>query len=193
MLAGSARSSARSRMVTKLMKRLALSIAATAILAIFLAPMSMADPTTNLQSEIDTARSESGCQAFQLDPLLNDVSQNIARESDEYVRHTARSMPTSPDATTGDADLMRLLRESGSAIVKAKLLEGYGDPDTGGPGDNEAKAIKATVVEGLSFGVFPDCTYTKYGFSAINDDSSQGWPSTAPRPYTVTALVVAAA
>jgi hypothetical protein len=102
-------------------------------------------------------------------------------------------MPTSPDATTGDADLMRALRESGSAIVKAKLLEGYGDPDTGGPGDNEAKAIKATVVEGLAFEVFPDCTYTKYGFSAINEDSSQGWPSTAPRPYTVTAVIVAAA
>jgi hypothetical protein len=175
------------------MKRVALSIAATANLMIFLAPVSVADPTAHLQSEIDAARIESGCPAFQLDPLLNDVSNNIDRETDEYVRHTARSMPTSPDATTGDADLMRVLRESGSAITKAKLLAGYGDPDTGGPGDNEAKAIKATILEGLAFEIFTDCTYTKYGLSVINDDSSQGWPSTAPRPYAVTALIVAAA
>jgi hypothetical protein len=172
----------------KLIKRVALSITATSILTIFLAPISMADPTAHLKSEIDAARSESGCPPFQLDPLLDDVSHTIARETDEYVRHTARSFPA-----TGDADLLRVLRESGSTIVKARLLEGYGDPNMGGPGDNEAKAVKATVVEGLAFGVFPDCTYTKYGFSGINDDSSQGWPSTAPRPYTVTALVVAAA
>jgi hypothetical protein len=172
----------------KLMKCVALSVTATVLLTIFLSPISMADPTTHLKSKIDAARSESGCPTFQLDPLLNDVSQTIARQTDEYVRHAARFFPG-----TGDADLMRVLRESGSRIVKAKLVEGYGDPDMGGPGDNEAKAIKATVVEGLAFGVFPDCTYTKYGFSAINDDSSQGSPSTPPKHYTVTALVVAAA
>jgi hypothetical protein len=177
----------------RITQRVALSITVTAILTIFLAPISMADPTTRLKSEIDAARSASGCPPFQLDTLLNDVSHNIARNTDEYVRHTSSFMPASPNAPSGDADLMRILRESGSRIVKAKLIEGYGDPNTGGPGDNEAKAIKATVMEGSAFGVFPDCAYTKYGFSAINDDGSQGWPSTAPRQYTVTALVVAAA
>jgi hypothetical protein len=172
----------------KLMKSAAVSVTATAVLTIFVAPISIADPIQHLKSEIDAARSQAGCPPFQSDPLLNDVSHTTARQTDEYVRHTSRFLPT-----TGDADLMRELRESGSRIVNAKLVEGYGDPNTGGPGDNEAKAITATVVEGSSYGVFADCRYTKYGFSAINDDSSQGWPSTAPRPYTVTAVVVAAA
>ena len=172
----------------KLMKLAALSIAATAVLTIFLAPISVADPTANLQSELDAARSESGCPPFQLDPLLNDISHNAAQQNDEYVRGAARFLPP-----TTDKDLMRVLREADSKIIKAKLITGYGDPRTGGPGDNESKAIKGAVVEGLAYGVFSDCTYTKYGFSAINDDSSQGWPSTAPRTYSVTSVVVAAA
>jgi hypothetical protein len=107
---------------------------------------------------------------------------------DDYVRHTARFLPT-----TSDSDLLRVMRESGYNTAKAKLLAGYGDYRTGGTGDNEAKAIKGTVLEGLGFEALPDCTYTKYGVSAINDDSSQGWPSTAPRTYTVTAVVLAGA
>jgi hypothetical protein len=85
------------------------------------------------------------------------------------------------------------MRESGYSAAKARLLIGYGDYRTGGTGDNEAKAIRGTVLEGLGFEALPDCTYTKYGVSAINDDSSQGWPSTAPRTYTVTAVVLAGA
>jgi hypothetical protein len=85
------------------------------------------------------------------------------------------------------------MREAGYNTNKARLLLGYGDYRVGGAGDNEAKAVKATVLQGLGFGTLSDCSYTKYGLSAINDDSSQGWPSTAPRTYTVTAVVVAAA
>jgi hypothetical protein len=172
----------------KLMKRVALSITATAILATFFAPTAAADPTAHLKSEIDAARSESGCPPLQLDPVLNDVSQRTAGEMDDYVKHTARSLPT-----TGDTDLLRVMRESGYSPAKAKLLVGYGDFRTGGAGDNEAKAIKGAVLQGLAFEALPDCTYTKYGVSAINDDSSQGWPSTAPRTYAVTAVVLAGA
>jgi hypothetical protein len=174
----------------KVAKHVALSITATTVMPLFLAPISTADPSTHLRSEIDVARSDAGCPPFQSDPFLNDVSHNIAEQTDEYVRHAARFFP--PAADTGDAALMRVLRESGSKIVKARLVAGYGDPNTGGPGDNESKGIKGAVVEGLAYGVFSDCGYTKYGFSAINDDSSQGWPSTAPRTYTVTTVIVAA-
>jgi hypothetical protein len=107
---------------------------------------------------------------------------------DDYVKHMARALPT-----TGDADLLRLMRESGYNTAKAKLLSGYGDYRTGGAGDNEAKAIRGTVLQGLGAEALTDCTYTKYGVSAMNDDSSEGWPSTAPRTYTVTVVVLAGA
>jgi hypothetical protein len=170
----------------KVMKRAVTSFTAAGICAIVLAPISSADPTTHLKSEVDAARGASGCPALQLDPTLSDVSQRTASETDEYVRHTARFLPI-----TGDTDVVRALRESGYNTVKAKLLLGYADDRTGGTGNNEAKAIKSTVLEGLAFEVFPDCAYKKYGVTVINDDSNQGWPSTAPRSYTVTAVVVA--
>jgi hypothetical protein len=176
------------------MKRVALSVTATAILAISFAPTSAADPTAHLQAEIDAARSESGCPPLQLDPVLNAVSQRVAHEVDDYVRHSSRDLPTSgegPPVALASGGVLRVMRESGYNTTKAKLLVGYGDYRTGGAGDNEAKAIKGTVLQGLGFEVLPDCTYTKYGVSAINDDSSQGWPSTAPRTYTVSTVVVA--
>ena len=191
---GAQRRSIPRREVIKIMKRFALSITVTAILATFTAPTSAADPTTHLKSEIDTARSESGCPPLQLDPVLNDVSQRIAREVDDYVRHAARTFPTTGEVdvlSSGRGGLLRVLRESGINTDKAKLLNGYGDYRIGGTGDNEAKAIKTTVLQGLGFEVLPDCTYTRYGLSAINDDSNEGWPSTAPRTYAVTTVVLA--
>jgi hypothetical protein len=83
------------------------------------------------------------------------------------------------------------MREAGYNTNKAKLLLGYGDDRMGGAGDNEDKAIKVAVLQGLGFEAIPDCGYTKYGFSAINDDNQGGWPSTPPRAYSVTAVVLA--
>jgi hypothetical protein len=169
------------------MKRAAVGITAAAILAIFFAPVSVADPTEQLRSQIDAARSEAGCPPFELDPILNDVSQRIVSEMADYVKHTARALPT------GDAELLGVMRDSGYHTAKARLLSGYGDYRTGGAGDNEAKAIRGTVLQGLGFEALDDCLYTKYGLSAISDDSSEGWPSTAPRSYTVTVVVLAGA
>jgi hypothetical protein len=178
----------------QLVKRVALSITATAALAISFAPTSAADPTAHLKAEIDAARSESGCPPLQLDPVLNGVSLRVAHEMDDYVRHSSSFLPTGgegPPVVEASGGVLRVMREAGYSTAKAKLLEGYGDYRTGGTGDNEAKAIKGTVLQGLGFEVLPDCTYTKYGISAINDDSSQGWPSTPPRTYAVTAVVMA--
>ena len=167
-------------------KRVAMSITMTAILTIVLAPISSADPTTHLKSEVDAARTGSGCPAYQSDPVLNAVTQRIMSEANAYANHTATFLPVSDDVS-----LMRVLRESGYYTVKAKLLNGYGDINAGGPGDNEAKAIKAVVLEGTAYQTFTDCGYTKYGFGAINNDSSQGFPSSEPRSYSVAEVLVA--
>jgi hypothetical protein len=180
----------------RLMKRVALSATAMAICATFLAPISAADPTAHLKSEIDAARSESGCPPLRADPVLNNVSQRVAREVDDYIRHTARALPTAGEndlVPTGTGGLSRVMRESGYPTNRLKLLSGYGDYRTGGTGDNESKAIEAAVLQGLGFEALTDCArYTKYGLSAINDDPSQaGWPSTSPRSFSVAAVVVA--
>lgn len=179
----------------KLMRRVALGTAAAAVFATVLAPLSAADPTANLKSAIDAARSESGCPPLQPDPILTNVSQRVAREVDDYVKHTAVSLPTSGEndlVPNGTGGLARVMRESGYPTNRLKLLSGYGDYRTGGPGDNEAKAIKAAVLQGLGFEALSDCTrYTKYGVSAINENNPEGWPSTAPRSFSVAAVVVA--
>jgi hypothetical protein len=180
----------------RLMKRVAMTMTASAILAVHLAAPSAADPTTHLKSEIDAARRDAGCPPLQLDPILNDVSQRVTGETDDYVRHAARELPTSGEIdllSTGSGGVLKVLRERGYHTNKVRLLSGFGDNRAGGAGDNEAKAIKALVLEGQGFDVLSDCTYTRYGVSALNDDSSQGWPSTTPRAYAVASAVVAAA
>ena len=76
--------------------------------------------------------------------------------------------------------VFHVMREAGYSTTKAKLLSSYADYRVGGTGDNEAKAIKGAVYKAWVLKCFP-ITYTKYGVSAINDDGSQGWPSTRPR------------
>lgn len=182
--------------LTKLATGTALSITATAVLSTLLAPTSVADPTTHLKSEIDAARSESGCPPLQSEPRLNNVSQRVAHEADDYVRHVATNLPTTGENDalplgTGAGGVLRILREAGYHTNKVKLLQGYGDDQMGGTRDIEAKAIRATVLQGLGFEALTDCGFKKYGLSAVNDDGSQGSPSTPPRTYVVTAVVLA--
>lgn len=172
----------------------ALSVTVTAILSVSVTPTSAADPTTHLKSELDAARSQSGCAPLQSDPRLNAVSQRIAHESDDYVKHTLATLPTNGESdllATGAGGLLPVLREAGYNTNKVRLLLGYGDSSVGGPGDNEAKAVKSAVLQGVGFEALPDCGFKKYGFSAINDDSKQGFPSTPPRTYAVSAVVLA--
>jgi hypothetical protein len=171
-----------------------LSIAAICVVVIFFAPAASADPTTHLKTEIDASRSESGCPPLRSDTRLNNVSQRVAHEIDDYVRHATTSFPTTGEndlLSTGTGGLLPVMREAGYNTNKAKLLLGYGDGRMGGTGDNEAKAIKVAVLQGLGSEAIPDCGYTQYGFSAINDDNQGGWPSTAPRVFSVTAVVLA--
>ncbi|MEB3034044.1 hypothetical protein [[Mycobacterium] nativiensis] len=60
------------------------------------------------------------------------------------------------------------------AAGKAKLLVGYGDsvPRRSAPPTREGKAILGVVTEGYEF--IPDCTYTKFGASAI-ENRSEGY------------------
>lgn len=175
----------------KLVSHVALGITATATLAIVFAPTSAADLTTRLKSAIDAARSEAGCPPFESDPVLNDVSQRAIREVAGWINHTGTVIPPEDTGLIPANSIPAVLIKAGYTPLKSRLLNGYGDYLTGGTGDNEAKAIKATVLQGLSLEVFSDCTYRKYGFSALTDDGSQGSPSSIPKSFTVTLVIVA--
>jgi hypothetical protein len=156
-----------------------------------LAPIAVAqDPAANLKAAIDAARSDGGCPPFQNDAILNDVSARATHEVDAWINHTGKTLPVSDTIVPGVPGLMQALREKGYNPGKAKMLSGYGDYRTGGPGDNEAKAIAAALLQGEAYAVFSDCSYKKYGLSALSDDSPQGWPSAPPRSYFLTTVTV---
>jgi hypothetical protein len=132
-----------------------LAAAVTAVLSLSFAPLSTADPTADLRSEVDSARS-GACAQFQSDPVLEDVARRSNGETDGYIVHIAKYQPFE--------DPMPVLHDLGYTTGKAKLLVGYGD--------TEAKAIKGALLEG--FEAIPDCTYTKYGVHILKNDD-QGY------------------
>ena len=123
------------------------SVMITAVLAVSLAPTSVADATANLRSQVDAARG--GCPPLQSDPVLNDVAQRANGETQSYIEHTARFEPFE--------DPMPVLRDLGYKAGKAKLIPGYADI--------EAKATRGVIVHGWQ--AIPDCTYTKYGVNVL--------------------------
>lgn len=118
---------------------------------------------------------------------------------DTWVKHSARVLPTTGEldlVPNGSGGLLEAMRQLGYSTAQAKLISGYGDYRVGDTGDNqggdyETEAIKGTVLEGLGMQVLPDCKYTKYGVGVINDDSSEGWPSTPPRTFSVATAILA--
>lgn len=193
-----------SRGLMRLIKRVIAVSTATAAFGLYLAPTSPADSTSQLKNEIDAARSEAGCPPLQTEPILTDASQRIAEQASAWVNHTARELPVADYADRaitlhpdGPRTIQSFLRELGYNPAELRLLQGYADHTTGGrrnaSADNETKAIKGAVLEGKALDVFANCRYVKYGLATINDDGSQGWPSTVPKSYSITAVIVASA
>lgn len=141
-----------------------LAIATTFIVALSLAAPSLADPTADLTSSVQSARGR--CPSLQEDPALDEAAQRATRETDANIQHEAKFLPFE--------DAMPVLREMGYPTSKAKLLAGYGT--------EPAKAIRGAVLQGWE--ALPDCSYVKYGANALTNDS-QG--------YVLTAVVLAGA
>jgi hypothetical protein len=138
------------------------STVVSVVLAISLASTATADVTEDLRASVNGARG--GCPALQADPVLNDAAIRATSETEAYIEHTARSIPFE--------DPMPVLREMGYNAAKAKLVVGYGD--------SQEKAIRGVNV--LGWNTIPDCSYTKYGLSAVYG---------ARGDYVLTAMVLA--
>lgn len=144
-----------------------------------------ADTVDVLKSAIDAVHREGGCAPLQWEPRLAELTERTVHEVQGWVTHTATSLPVE------DTTLMSELRRLDYRTLKARMLSGYADDLTGGAGSYQDKAIKATILQGRSFDVLGDCSYTKFGTSALSDDGSQGWPSTPPKSFAVTSVVLA--
>ena len=166
--------------------RAAAGIAGTVVLAAVcgVAP-ARADSVDALKTALDAARAEAGCPPFQPDPKLTEVTERTAHEVQGWVSHSGKVLPIE------DNTVMAVLSAVNYKTVKARILSGYADDQTGGTGSYADKAIKATILQGLSFEVLADCSYTKYGMSALSDDGSQGSPSIAPKSFAITSVIVA--
>lgn len=167
-----------------------LQIAAGVLGMVFLgmvgaAPLARADTVDTLKAAIDAAHREAGCPPLQLDSRLTEVTDRAVHEVHGWVTHTGTFLPVE------DSTVMSVLRKADYKTVKARMLSGYADDLTGGRGSYEDKAVKSAILQGLSFEVLGDCSYTKYGMSALSDDGSQGSPSTAPRSFTITSAILA--
>jgi len=143
-------------------KVLCLAIAAILTAAAVLsAPISAADATANLRSQVEAVRGS--CPALKVEPALDAVALRANSESTAYKEHTARFQPFE--------DPMPVLREMGYPAGKAKLHVGYGD--------SVEKAIFGVTVFGWE--TIPDCTYTRYGVNVVDN---------LDRGYVLAALVL---
>ncbi|WP_156749784.1 hypothetical protein [Mycobacterium sp. E1747] len=142
------------------------------------------DAYSELKSQFDTARAAAGCPPLRLDDLLASVSNDAVNQMVNWIKHKGRFLPME-DKTVASA-----LQARGFTPVHSRLVTGYGDYRTGGPGDDQSKAIQATIVQGRAYQVFENCTYTKYGLSIMGDGGEEGWPSTIPRSFVVTSVVL---
>ena len=129
----------------------AVAFAASAVVA---SPVS-ADPLASLTNVVDTIRGASGCPALQADPLVMRVAEMAARATSDYIHHRTAAVPF-------DGDAMPALKTLGYPGGKAMLMQGYGD--------NEIKAVHGLALLARDAAAIPNCAYTQYGVSALQDE-----------------------
>jgi hypothetical protein len=136
-------------------------VAVPALVAMFVAPTSMADGTANLQHAVASARG--GCAALQPNSILTDLAQRANLSTDSFILFRARSQPLG----SPKSDALPALHQLGYTATKAKILSGYGDPQIEDYGNVEAKAIYGAILQGYE--AIPDCAYTRYGVHVLTN------------------------
>lgn len=135
------------------------------------APISAADPLSNLIEAVNNTRSSSACLPLKRDDLVQRVADMAAQETQDYIYHRSAQVPFT--------DPKPALLAIGYTPSKALLLSGYGDHLSGGP--PEESAIRGLILQGHF--TIPDCSYTTYGVAAVRDDV---------KGFNVTSVVLAA-
>jgi hypothetical protein len=118
-----------------------------------LAPSAMADSASDLRAAVMSLR-QSSCGALRSEPVVEQVAANVNQSTDLWIDHTAHAVPV--------PDPLPVLKDLGYAGNKATMIVSAGQ--------TEADAIKGLLLQG--YAKIPDCSYTDYGASFLQNQTS---------------------
>lgn len=142
------RRSGSNRRVTRLTS--AVMAATTLAACISLAPPAVASSADRLRDALMSAHSAS-CKPLRSDPRLEQAAEDINRQTDKWLDFKGRIAPVD--------DALPTVKDLGYGGSKVRLLQGANT--------TEALAIKALLIEGYL--AIPDCSYTDYGVSVLQN------------------------
>ena len=141
-------------------RRMFAAVTSTAMILVssgIVASPASADPVASLTNVVDTIRSASGCPPLHADSLVMRVAEMATHATSDYIHHRTAAVPF-------DGDAMPALKTIGYPGGTAMLMQGYGD--------NETKAIHGLALLARDPGAIPNCAYTQYGVSALQDEGA---------------------
>lgn len=130
------------------------AMTATTILSasISLAPSAVANSADTLKSAVLSARPS--CEPLRSDPSVQQAAEIVNRSTDKWLDHTGRAVPVPAP--------LPILKDLGYGGGRAAQIEGAGDTD--------AEAIAGLVL--IGYDIIPDCSYTDYGVSVIQNQTT---------------------
>jgi len=128
------------------------AVMAMTILAagVSLAPSAVANSADSLRAAVMSARQPS-CRPLRSDPIVEQTAEIVNRSTDKWLNHTGRVVPV--------PDPQPILQDLGYGGSRSVQIEGAGD--------TEAQAITGLLLIGHD--ILPDCSYTDYGVSLIQN------------------------
>jgi hypothetical protein len=110
------------------------------------------------------------------EPIAEQAAAVFNEMTDKYLNHTATRVPTAKEPPGAPVDTMPGLKDLGYTGTKGYLLQGADA--------SEAVAIKAALLEGYSYDVIRDCSYTDFGVDMRRNETTG---------YTLVAIILGGA
>ena len=123
-----------------------------------------ADPVSDLREAFAAARAGTSCKPLRYDPTVEQAARVFNKMTDDYLNHDAVRVQNK-DTTPGSIpDPLPGLKTLGYDGTKAYLVQGAQQ--------DQARAIKALLLQGDALNKISDCTYTDFGVDMrFNADS----------------------
>ncbi|GAY16752.1 CAP domain-containing protein [Mycobacterium sp. shizuoka-1] len=115
-----------------------------------------AEPGSGLEQAVSAARAGSPCGPLRYDARVERAADIVNRSTMSYVNHTADTVPADDPHPTG------IVADVG--VVGAKVIS------LQGAGHEFGDAVHSVLLEGRT--AIPDCAYTDFGASVIDDAES---------------------
>lgn len=122
-------------------------------LAVVLAAPAMADPASELQHVIASARGGASCGPLNYNPTVGKAADIVNRSTYTYLNHTAENVPAD------NTHPVAIVKDLGINTDKVSSLQGAAH------GHDVSNAIKNILLQGRKD--IPDCSFTDYGASLL--------------------------